>query len=399
MVTAGRNVDDELRRVQERLVELEQQNEVLTNALKAARQLQAIKMPDASFCTKDSTIEEMVHLPLVCRHVLDTLPFQRLRDLLQLGGSYWVYITAHHKRFDHCMGTANLAFQLITHLAQAQPELQITRRDIIAVTVAAQCHDLGHGLLSHAWDALVLPKLYVLEKERRAKLNLPLPELPPEHEDISVMLFKYLAEDIREKLLEEGMVLEGQESDLTFVCELINPKKDFSRLSTEEWPFSGRPREKAFLWEIVSNKRSGIDVDKLDYIRRDCHNTGVKGVFEVDRLIHNTRVRRSTNGLLTICWPEKEVENLYEIFHTRDSLHRRVYQHRVAKVVEGMIGEAMVEIYPAMTIDGTQGTPLTLYEACFDPMAFLCISDWMIQLVLHGRHVLAERLGALTAWP
>eukprot|EP00397_Hematodinium_sp_SG-2012_P068593 GEMP01112294.1.p1 GENE.GEMP01112294.1~~GEMP01112294.1.p1 ORF type:complete len:153 (+),score=31.23 GEMP01112294.1:45-461(+) len=138
MVTAGRNVDDELRRVQERLVELEQQNEVLTNALKAARQLQAIKMPDASFCTKDSTIEEMVHLPLVCRHVLDTLPFQRLRDLLQLGGSYWVYITAHHKRFDHCMGTANLAFQLITHLAQAQPELQITRRDIIAVTVAAQ---------------------------------------------------------------------------------------------------------------------------------------------------------------------------------------------------------------------------------------------------------------------
>ena len=63
-------------------------------------------------------------------------------------------------------------------------------------------------------------------------------------------------------------------NDKIFIKELIDPtalkNKDGSHIADNQpWPLKGRPEEKAMLYEIVSNKRSGLDVDKLDYLKRD----------------------------------------------------------------------------------------------------------------------------------
>jgi len=79
--------------------------------------------------------------------VIDTPHFQRLRDLKQLGTSYFVFPGACHNRFEHSIGVAHLACQLLDHLIANQPQLDITPKERFLVSLAALCHDLGihHG--------------------------------------------------------------------------------------------------------------------------------------------------------------------------------------------------------------------------------------------------------------
>ena len=67
-----------------------------------------------------------------------------------------------------------------------------------------------------------------------------------------------------------------------------------------------------FLFDIVANKRNSVDVDKFDYIQRDCFNVGLKSSYDPTRLIWYSRVIDDQ-----ICFNQKEVYNLYEMFHTR----------------------------------------------------------------------------------
>ena len=81
------------------------------------------------------------------------------------------------------------------------------------------------------------------------------------------------------------------------------------------------------MYEVVANKRNSVDVDKFDYISRDCHNVGIKSSYDFARLMNFNRVIKGE-----ICFHAKEVFNIYEMFHTRYSLHKRLYTHRVGRV-------------------------------------------------------------------
>ncbi len=77
------------------------------------------------------------------RHVVqivDTPQFQRLRDLKQLGTTYYVFPGASHNRFEHCLGVSHLAGKLLRTLNKGQPEIQLNQRDIHLVTIAGLCH-------------------------------------------------------------------------------------------------------------------------------------------------------------------------------------------------------------------------------------------------------------------
>lgn len=56
----------------------------------------------------------------------------------------------------------------------------------------------------------------------------------------------------------------------------------------------GRP--KRFLYDIVANSRNSIDVDKFDYICRDCHHAGVKASCDFSRLMIYSKARQREGG-------------------------------------------------------------------------------------------------------
>lgn len=70
---------------------------------------------------------------------------QRLRGLKQLGVSEMTYIPTTHSRFEHSLGVAALAENILREIKKKQPRLQITEKDIICVKIAGLLHDIGHG--------------------------------------------------------------------------------------------------------------------------------------------------------------------------------------------------------------------------------------------------------------
>ena len=190
-----------------------------------------------------------VELHPCCVAVVDTPEFQRLRGLKQLGPTEYVYPAAGHTRFAHSLGVSFLAGKLVEKLQrQSSPPLHISEREVLCVKLAGLCHDLGHGPLSHTFEKFV--------RMRR-------PSLKWRHEHASAALFAKIV--VEQKLL-EGVFgrYELTEDDVHFVQELIfGDRSD----APSDWQWRGLPPSKHFLFEIVSNHRNGIDVDKFDYFR------------------------------------------------------------------------------------------------------------------------------------
>jgi HD superfamily phosphohydrolase len=92
---------------------------------------------------------------------LDTPPLQRLRHLKQLGCASAVYPTAEHSRFAHSLGVAHLAANMVEHLHEAQPALELRPEDATTLELAGLLHDVGHGPFSHVFEAEFLQPLGV----------------------------------------------------------------------------------------------------------------------------------------------------------------------------------------------------------------------------------------------
>ncbi|TFY76765.1 hypothetical protein EWM64_g7247, partial [Hericium alpestre] len=266
--------------------------------------------------------------------VIDTPHFQRLREIKQLGTSYYVWPTASHNRFEHCLGVAFLARRMTEHLANGQPELGITDREIECVELAGLCHDLGHGPWSHVWDSQFIPRALKGKKWQ--------------HEDASEMMFDDMLARYKDKI-------KLSERDAKFIKALI--AGDSTRVRDE----------KSFLFDIVANKRNGLDVDKLDYIARDSWAIGDSvGGLSLSRIIDSARVIDDQ-----ICYDIKDANQIYELCHTRFSLHKRIYNHKTAKAVEHMIIDAMLAAEPTLKIA----------EQIDDPKKYLHLTDCIMNII------------------
>uniref|UniRef100_A0AAZ1XAM0 HD/PDEase domain-containing protein n=1 Tax=Oreochromis aureus TaxID=47969 RepID=A0AAZ1XAM0_OREAU len=285
--------------------------------------------------------------PLLVK-IIDTPQFQRLRKIKQLGGGYYVFPGASHNRFEHSVGVGHLAGELVKALRAKQlEELEqepsmdslINDRDVLCVQIAGLCHDLG--------------KSYT----RFSVLH---------HEDASIFMFDHLVDDnnLKPVMNKCGLITEGDnENDLVFIKEMIKGSLKNSSPQNEQL-YRGRNNEKSFLYEIVANKQNGIDVDKFDYFARDCHHLGIQNNFDHRRFIVFARVC-NVDGQLHICSRDKEMANLYDMFHTRNSLHRRAYQHRVKMAVEIMIKDALLKADqdPHFQIKSSEGKTCSLSAA------------------------------------
>ncbi|KAF7465745.1 Hypothetical predicted protein [Marmota monax] len=304
--------------------------------------------------------------PLLIR-IIDTPQFQRLRYIKQLGGGYYVFPGASHNRFEHSLGVAYLGGCLVRSLREKQPELQISNRDVLCVQIAGLCHDLGHGPFSHMFDGRFIP--------------LARPGVKWTHEQGSVQMFEHLVNSngLRPIMEQYGLI---PEEDICFIKEqIIGPLE--TPVKDSVWPYKGRPKEKSFLYEIVSNKRNGIDVDKWDYFARDCHHLGIPNNFDYNRFIMFARVCEEGNEKC-ICIRDKEAGNLYDMFHTRNRLHHKAYQHKVSNIIDTMITDALLKADPYIEITGAQGKKYHISTAIDDMEAFTKLTDNVFLEILYS---------------
>ncbi|XP_072520762.1 deoxynucleoside triphosphate triphosphohydrolase SAMHD1-like [Salminus brasiliensis] len=305
--------------------------------------------------------------PLLVK-IIDTPAFQRLRNIKQFGGGYLVFPGVSHNRFEHCIGVAHLAGKLVQNLRDCQPALGINDTDKLCVQIAGLCHDLGHGPFSHAFDAFM---------EMSRGLHGDVHSVPTEwkHEAQSVKMFDHLIEGDIKRIMEEDYGFENNDFDL--IKELINsPQKE-----GDEWPYKGRKKEKSFLYEIVANHVTGIDVDKMDYLSRDCHHLGMTSNFSHERYMMFARVCKVQGGKTQICMRDKEAMNMYELFHLRNLLHQRACHHRVTKAVELMITDALIAADEHLTLGQKK---LTITQAVDDCETFTCLTDDILQKILRS---------------
>uniref|UniRef100_A0AAZ1Y2Q2 HD/PDEase domain-containing protein n=1 Tax=Oreochromis aureus TaxID=47969 RepID=A0AAZ1Y2Q2_OREAU len=298
--------------------------------------------------------------PLLVK-IIDTPQFQRLRNIKQLGGAYFVFPGASHNRFEHSLGVAYLAGQFAEALSTKQPELNITPEDILCVQIAGLCQDLGQGPFS-----IVFEEMFIREK----RADLPDGK---KREKISVQMFDYLltANNLHSSMKEYGLNVDGQnKSDLVFIKEMIGgPLNTTETQEQDSMSFMGRTQDKYFLYEIVENEKNGIDVDKFDYIARDGYYLGIQSSFDHRRCLMFARVCR-VDGINHICFRDKEVSNLYSMFQTRSLLHRTAYQHKTTRIIEVMIKDALLKAGECIQIEGSKGKICSLSTAIDDMEAY-----------------------------
>ena len=188
--------------------------------------------------------------------VIQTRPFQRLRRIKQLGFSDLVYPGATHTRFAHSLGVFHTARQLMRIIKD-----DIVRRDSMykdyranVALAAALVHDLGHGMFSHAFEAV--------GKELSLKMA--------HHEDVSDLLIR--DSEVSEALKELGS---GFANDVADVIKRGGPGS---------------------LYDAVVS--SQFDADRLDYMQRDRLMTGVQNSgIDFSWLIKNLEIRDVSGGV------------------------------------------------------------------------------------------------------
>jgi HD superfamily phosphohydrolase len=284
----------------------------------------------------NDTIHKSIRFCPLLSEILNTPHLQRLRKLKQLGTSEYTYVNANHTRFEHSCGVAHLAKTILVRIREEQPQLNITDKDIKCVEIAGLCHDLGHGPFSHVFDGEFrkqLGKAYRTKRWMCQEFDVAVYEgietLPEgwAHEDDSLMMLddmlNYLGLEVDEDHLDEPLKQIGDgvdasqfgivdsttgkfdaitSRDVIFIKECIVggplPKKgmsiDASKKSDESVEFVGRPDvNKEFLYDVISNRHSGFDFDKGDYLARDkFYCFGFKGFEQcvIERLLDNACV-------------------------------------------------------------------------------------------------------------
>jgi len=317
-------------------------------------------------------VHDMIHhqmkIPDLCCKIVNTPQFQRLRNLKQLGVCYYVYPSASHNRFEHCIGTCYLAGMYGRTLQRNQPELKIDSVDIICLEIAGLCHDIGHGPFSHTWESFM--KCYKSDYS---------------HEEMSIRMFDFVVE---ENQMLEYFEMEGiKEKDLTFIKELILGHPLPGNAS-----FVGRDMNKYFLYQIISNDETKIDVDKFDYLLRDCKQLNVSTAFDFQRVIDNTFVFPVTeviNGETVtkkkIAYRKKIRSTLEDLFVGRYNMHQKAYQHKVIKIIEEMVVDGLNAAEPLFEVPASDGTKYRLSTAYQDLSAFMKLTDGILELFVNWK--------------
>lgn len=258
--------------------------------------------------------------------VLSASELQRLRRIRQLGLVHLVFPAAEHSRLVHSLGAAHVAMRFARRLENATADFlapglrpdEETRRDL---ALAALCHDLGHGPLSHVWEQVVVGNFEVDPWADKLGLGSERPWTGMQwHELVGQGI-------LRDSSTEIHRLLRGQEAGL--------PQRIASMLCGEY-----------HLDYIPALLSSDVDVDRCDFVLRDARQAGVAyGRFDLDWLISVATVGALDHGRLVVGFDYHKAPRVIEQFLVaRRALYETVYRHRTARSAEGMVGELLKRI-------------------------------------------------------
>jgi HD superfamily phosphohydrolase len=203
--------------------------------------------------------------------------FQRLRRIKQLGLTNLVYPGALHTRFHHAIGAMHLMQEAITVLRGK--DIEITDDEARGVLIAILLHDIGHGPFSHALEHSIVKGV--------------------SHEDISSLIMDDLNKQFKGKL--------------SLAIRIFN----------NHYP-------KTFLHQLVSSQ---LDMDRLDYLKRDSFFTGVsEGIISSDRIIKMLNV---VNDKLVV--EAKGIYSIEKFLIARRLMYWQVYLHKTVLSAENLL--------------------------------------------------------------
>ena len=207
--------------------------------------------------------------------------YQRLRRITQLGLTYLVYPGAYHTRFHHALGAMHLMQKAIKTLQSKGHE--VSEEEETAVLIAILLHDIGHGPFSHALENSIVNGI--------------------NHEHISMMIMDRL-----------NVEFDGK---LSLAIQIFQNK----------YP-------KLFLHQLISSQ---LDVDRLDYLKRDSFYSGVsEGVINSDRIISMFNVSK---GELVV--DAKAIYSVEKFIIARRLMYWQVYLHKTVLSAEFSLVEVL----------------------------------------------------------
>lgn len=246
--------------------------------------------PEYAKIVRDA-IHGYVHLTEKEVKIIDSPVFQRLRGIKQLANTHLVYPGAVHTRFEHSLGTLEIAFRI----GQRIKSLRDDPKKLRAIRCAALLHDVGHGPFSHVFEDII----------SRVTKNPTF-----DHESVTL--------DIIQNDKDLTKIL-GSDRDL--VLDLLEAEK--SRF-VEHCIISGP-----------------LDADKLDYLQRDSYHAGVAyGVFDSTRVLHT--LKEIKGGFLEtkesyLGVDMKGREAVIGMLLAHYYMHEAVYSHKTRRVADAML--------------------------------------------------------------
>ncbi|QEH35276.1 HD domain protein [Aquisphaera giovannonii] len=239
--------------------------------------------------------------------LLDSPEVQRLRRIHQLGVSYLTYPGADHNRLAHSLGVLHLMQQAFQRLRQVHKGADINRgRE--PVLAAALVHDVGHGPFSHLFE----------------------PCLGIDHESWSRAVI------LDEETAVHRVLKRVDRSLPRTVADLIDA-------DNQDHP--------AWQKYLLSSQ---LDMDRLDYLRRDSLFTGAGyGHFDWYRLLNTFEIYEAGDSGKDIVWAEKSQLAIEEFIYARFYMYHNVYLHKTTRGFEKLL-EAMWGRARRLHDDGTE---------------------------------------------